>query len=100
MAARGNLDDALTPPTGGAVMEPAAVSAMLDEHARLRSLLRNAVAARSAPDNDYWVGIGLDEVVVDAESPEAVMTAIERRGMAGGTVVMEFVSSVPQVFVL
>ena len=100
MAAGGSLDDVLAQANGGAAMDEASVSAMLDEHARLRSLLRSAIDAAPALDEDYWFGMGLDEVVARGASPEAVMTAIESRGMAGGTVVMEFVSSKPQVIVL
>ena len=108
MVTWGNLDDIFTLPAnptsaGGGedeVMAAATVSAMLDEHARLRSLLRNAIAETPASGKDYWVGMGLDEVVARGESPEAVMSVIEGAGMAGGTVVLEVVSSEPQVFVL
>ena len=92
MAARENAD--------GATTGAATVSAMLDEHARLGALLRDAIAAAPAPDDDYWVGMSVDEVMVRGESPEAVMAAIDGRGMAGGTVVLEFVSAEPQVIVL
>ena len=84
----------------GLTMEVATVSAMLDEHARLAALLRDAIAATPASDDDYWVGMSVDEVAVRGESPEAVMAAINDRGMAGGTVVLEFVSAEPQVIVL
>ena len=84
----------------GATTKATTVSAMLDEHARLVALLRDAIAAAPAPDDDYWVGMSVDEVVVRGESPEAVMAAIDGRGMAGGTVVLEFVSAEPQVIVL
>ena len=92
MAASDNSD--------GATTEAATVSAMLDEHARLGALLRDAIAATPAPDDDYWVGMSVDEIVVRGKSPEAVMAAIDGRGMAGGTVVLEFVSAEPQVIVL
>ena len=81
-------------------MEVATVSAMLDEHARLAALLRDAIAATPVSDDDYWVGMSVDEVAVRGESPEAVMAAINDRGMDGGTVVLEFVSAEPQVIVL
>ena len=107
MTTRGNLDDVFTLPANptsaggeGEVITAATVSAMLDEHDRLRSLLRNAIAETPAPNKEYWAGMGLDEVAVHGESPEAVMAAIEGNGMAGGTVMMEFVSAEPQVFVL
>ena len=76
------------------------VSAMLDEHARLAALLRDAIAATPASDDDYWVGISVDEVVVRGESLESVIAAIDDRGMTVGTVVLEFVSAEPQVIVL
>ncbi len=84
----------------GPAPEAVKVSAMLDEHARLAALLRAAIAATPACDDDYWVGMSVDEVVVRGESPEAVMAAIDDRGMGGGTVVLEFVSAEPQVIVL
>lgn len=86
--------------SGGPDTEVATVSAMLDEHARLAALLRDAIAAAPVSDDDYWVGMSVDEVAVRGESPEAVMAAIDQRGMGGGTVVLEFVSAEPQVIVL
>ena len=104
MAVRENIGDASASGTVAAVdgtaLEPAQVSAMLAEHARLWSLLQDAIAATPASDEDYWVGMGIDEVVVRGESAEAVMAGIESRKMAGDTVVIEFVSSEPQVIVL
>ena len=107
MAMRGDLDDVFTLPASptsaggeGEVIAAATVSAMLDEHARLRTLLADTIAAAPASGQDYWIGMSVDEVAVRGESPEAVMAAIDRRGVAGGTVVLEFVSAEPQVFVL
>ena len=76
------------------------VAAMLDEHARLRSLLKDAIVATPASAEDYWVGMGIDEVVVRGESAEAVMAGIEASGKADGVVVLEFVSSEPRVIIL
>ena len=109
MATWGSLDDIFTlpadPPAAvgedeDAAMTAATVAAMLNEHARLRTLLADTIAAAPASGQDYWIGMSVDEVAVRGESPEAVMAAIDRRGVAGGTVVLEFVSAEPQVFVL
>lgn len=99
MAAREN-PGTVAPSDGGELLDAATVAAMLDEHARLGALLKEAIAASPASDDDYWIGMGVDEVVVRRESPEAVMAAIEAGEAAGGTVVLEFVSAEPQVIVL
>ena len=104
MAIRKNFEDVPAsgeaPAVDGRVLDPVTVAAMLDEHARLRSLLKDVIAATPELDGDYWVGMGVDEVAVRGESPETVMAAIEANGIADGTVVIELVSSEPQVFIL
>ena len=76
------------------------VPAMLEEHARLRSALKNAILAAPAQQEDYWIAMGIDEVVVCGKSLESVMASIEAAGMAGGTIVTELVSAEPQLIVL
>ncbi len=104
MAVRENLDEIMTsstvPDVDSDTADAATVSAMLDEHARLRSLLKDAIAATPASGEGYWVGVGIDEVVVRGESPETVMAGIEAGVAAGGAVVLEFVSSEPRVIIL
>lgn len=104
MAVRENLDEIMTsgtvPDVDSDTADAATVSAMLDEHARLRSLLKDAIAATPASGEDYWVGVGIDEVVVRGESPETVMAGLEAGGTDGGAVVLEFVSSEPRVIIL
>ena len=104
MAIRENPDETMAsgtvPTVAVEALDAATVSAMLDEHARLRVLLIDAIEAIPASDEDYWVGIGIDEVVVRGESAETVMAGIEAGGSAGGTVVIEFVSCEPQVIIL
>ena len=80
--------------------DAATVSAMMDDHARLRLLLQDAIMATPISDEDYWVGMGTDEVVVRGESAEVVMASIEAGGTAGGAVVLEFVSCKHQAVVL
>ncbi len=84
----------------GKAQDPATVAAMLDEHAQLRTLLADSIAAAPASDDDYWIGMSVDGIAVCGESPDAVMAIIDGRGMAGETVVLEFVSAEPQVIVL
>ncbi len=91
---------AVAPSDGGELLDAATVAAMLDEHARLEALLKDAIAASPASDDYYWVGMGVDEVVLRGASPEAVMAAVQAGEAAGGTVVLEFVSAEPQVIVL
>ena len=98
MAAKENLGTLA--PSDGRLLEAATVAAMLDERARLEALLKVSIAASPVSDDDYWVGMGVDEVVVRGRSPEAVMAVIEAGEAAGGTVVLEFVSAEPQVIVL
>ena len=76
------------------------VSAMLEEHARLRSALKDVISAAPAQQEDYWIAMGSDEVVVCGESLESVMASIEAAGTVGGTIVTEFVSAEPQLIVL
>ena len=88
------------PAVSGATTDVATIAAMLDEHVRLERLLSDAIAAAPASDDDYWIGMSVDGVPVCGESPDAVMAIIDGRGMAGETVVLEFVSAEPQVIVL
>ena len=76
---------------GGTTASAVSVSAMLDEHARLRLLLEDAISATPALDEDYWVGMGIDAVAVLGESAEMVTAGIEVGGMAGCAGVLEFV---------
>ena len=90
----------MVPAASGDAWDAVTVSAMLNEHARLRSLLMDAIAAMPASDEDYRVGMGIDEVAVRGESAETVIAGIDASGRAGCAVVLEFVSSAPQVIVL
>ena len=104
MAIKKNFDDVAVsgtvPVVDGKALDPATVAAMLNEHARLRSLLNDAIAATPVSDDDYWIGMSVDGIAVRGESPDAVMAIIDGRGTAGETVVLEFVSAEPQVIVL
>ena len=104
MANKKNFDDVAVsgtvPVVDGKALDPATVAAMLNEHARLRSLLNDAIAATPVSDDDYWIGMSVDGIAVRGESPEAVMAIIDGRGTAGETVVLEFVSAEPQLIVL
>lgn len=84
----------------GALTDVATVKAMLDEHARLLSCVKNHIAAMPAVEQDLWVGMGCDEFLVSGESLPDVMDLLEERGMADGTVVVEFLSADPTVLVL
>ena len=99
-----NFDDVAAsgtvPAVDGKGLDPATVAAMLDEHARLRSLLNDAIAATPVSSVDYWIGMSVDGIAVCGEMPDAVVAIIDGRGMAGETVVLEFVSAEPQVIVL
>ena len=57
MAISQNLDDVAAsgkvPAIDGRALDPATVAAMLDEHARLGTLLADAIAAAPASDADY-----------------------------------------------
>ena len=70
------------PVADGEALESATVSAMLDEHARLRSLLEDAIAATPTSDEDYWVGIGIDEVVMHGDSARCECPPIPARRLA------------------
>ena len=83
------------PAVDRATGDVATVSAMLNEHARLRSLLEVAIAAMPAFSVYYWVGIGTDEFVVRGETAEAVVAGIDAGGTSGSAVVLEFVSAEP-----
>ena len=104
MVSREIFDDVAVPGTvpavDGKALEPATVAAMLDEHARLGALLNDAIAATPVSDDDYWIGMSVYGIGVCGETPDAVMAIIDGRGMAGETVVLEFVSAEPQVIVL
>ena len=104
MAVRDNLGDVAAsgtvPAVDGKPLDPATVAAMLDEHARLGMPLADAIAVAPASDVDYWIGMSVDGIAVCGESPDAVMAIIDARGMAGETVVLEFVSAEPQVIIL
>ena len=104
MAVRDNIGEVAAsgtvPAVNGRALDPATVAAMLDEHARLGTLLAEAIAAAPVSDDDYWIGMSVDGIAVCGESPGAVVAIIDGRGMAGETVVLEFVSAEPQVIVL
>ena len=104
MAIKKNPDDVAAsgtvPAVDGKALHPATVAAMLDEYARLGTLLADAIAAAPASDDDYWIGMSVDGIAVCGESPDAVMAIIDGRGMSGEMAVLEFVSAEPQVIVL
>ena len=73
MAIRENLDEILAsgtvPAVDGEALDAATVLETLDEHARLRALLKDAIAATPASADEYRVSMGIDEIAVSAESP-------------------------------
>ena len=84
MAIKKNFDDVAAsgtvPVVDGQALDPATVAAMLDEHARLGTLLADAIAAAPASDVDYWIGMSVDGIAVHGESPDAVVAIIDGRG--------------------
>ena len=84
----------------GALTDVATVKAMLDEHASLSSCVKDRIAAMPAAEQNLWVGMRSDEVLVSGESLTDVMDLLEERGMIDGTVVVEFLSADPTVLVL
>ena len=83
-----------------ALTDVTVVKAMLDEHTRLSSCVKDRIASMPAVEQDLWVGMGSDEVLVSGESLPDIMDMLEQRGMADGTVVVEFLSADPTVLVL
>ena len=73
MAISKNLDDVAasgtTPVIDGKALDPATVAAMLYEHARLGTLLADAIAAAPASGDDCWIGMSVDGIAVCGESP-------------------------------
>ena len=85
------------PAVSGDASDAVTVLTTLNWHARSQSLLKDAIAAMLASEEDYWVGMGIDEVVVRVESAAMVTVGIESRGTAGRAVVVEFVRSKPSI---
>ena len=54
--------------------------------------MQDAIAAPPASGEDYWVGMGIDEVVVLGESVEVMMAGVKAWGAAGSAVVIEVMS--------
>ena len=76
------------------------MKAMLDEHARLSSCIKARIAALPAVEQDLWVGMGSDEFLVSGETLPDIMDLLAERGVADGTVVVEFLSPNPRTLVL
>ena len=69
-----------------------ALTARMDEHERLTARLRSAIASLPEFNGDRWVAMGRDEALEVGDSLDEVLARIEAKGLADGTVVVEFVS--------
>ena len=71
----------------------AAVVARIDEHERLTRLLKASIRLLENPSHDLWVGMGTDEVLVQGTSLGDLIRQFQRKGIAEGTTVAEFIGA-------
>ena len=71
------------------------LEAMLEEHARLTSALRDTIAGLDHSDNDRWVGLDVDGKFAVGQSLDAVVDRLKEQGAEDGTFVVEFLSAEP-----
>ena len=76
------------------------ISAILEEHSRLSSLLWEQIAMLGDSDSDRWAGLGPDEVLVIGETLDEVVAQLKERGAPDGMLVVEFLESEPIEMIL
>ena len=77
-----------------------ALAVRMDEHERLTARLRNEIASLPEITADLWVAMSLDGVLETGNSLEEVLSKIEAKELADGTVIVEFLNAEPEVLIL
>ena len=72
----------------------------MDEHERLATRMKSEIASLPELTGDRWVAMGLDEALEIGNSLSEVLARIEEKGLADGTVVVEFLSAEPEALIL
>ena len=76
------------------------ISAILEEHSRLSSLLREQIAMLGDSDSDRWAGLGPDEVLVIGETLDEVVAQLKAQGNPDRMLVAEFLEAEPIEMIL
>ena len=76
------------------------ISAIMEEHSRLSSLLWEQTAKLEDSDSDRWAGLGPDEVLVIGETLDEVVAQLKERGAPDGMIVTEFLEAEPIEMIL
>ena len=78
----------------------AALVERMDEHERLAALMQEEIESLPEIADDRWVAMGRDGVLETGNSLEEALHKIEAKGLADGTVIVEFLSAEPEVLIL
>ena len=78
----------------------AALVERMDEHERLAVLMQREIESLPETADDQWVAIGRDGVLETGNSLEEALSKVEAKGLADGTVIVEFLSAKPEVLIL
>ena len=76
------------------------LEAILEEHARLTSTLRDTIAGLDYSDHDRWVGLDVDGKFAAGQSLDEVVDRLKERGVADGTSMVEFPGAEPMEWIL
>ena len=78
----------------------AALVERMDEHERLNALMQKEIESLPETTDDRWVAMGRDGVLETGNSLEEALSKVEAKGLADGTVIVEFLSAEPEVLIL
>ena len=77
-----------------------ALAARMDEHERLTARMQKEIESLPKTSDDRWVAMGRDGALEVGDSLEEVVSIVKAKGMADGTVIVEFLSAEPEVLIL
>ena len=78
----------------------AEIPQVIEEFGGVAALMQKEIESLPETTDDRWVAMGRDGVLETGNSLEETLSKVEAKGLADGTVIVEFLSAEPEVLIL